>query len=163
RTHASTDHGPDGKSAKYANLAKAAAKLPIPENVQLKDRSQFKLIGKPFPRLDGQPKCDGSQKFGLDLDLPGMKIALVAHPPVFGGRVKSFDDKAARAVQGVADVFEIPLPRGSGVAVVAERFWTAKRARDQLKIEWDLSQVARADTAQLTAQYKQLAQTPGNV
>ena len=91
RTEASVVHGPDGKSAKYADLADAAAKLPIPENVQLKDPSQFKLIGKPFPRLDGRPKCDGSQKFGLDLDLPGMKIAVVAHPPVFGGRVKTFD------------------------------------------------------------------------
>src|SRR5438309_612787 len=67
RTKASVVHGPDGKTAKYADLADAAAKLPIPENVQLKDPSRFKLIGKPFPRLDGRPKCDGSQKFGLDL------------------------------------------------------------------------------------------------
>src|SRR5207237_3610134 len=163
RTHASTDHGPDGKSAQYADLANAAAKLPIPENVQLKDPSQFKLIGKPFPRLDGRPKCDGSQKFGLDLDLPGMKIAMVAHPPVFGGRVKSFDEKDARSISGVKDVFEIPLVKGSGVAVVADRFWTAKQARDRLKIDWDLSGVEFADSSRLWSRYKELARTPGNV
>lgn len=163
RTEASTVHGPDGKSAKYAELADAAAKLPAPETVQLKDPSQFKLIGKPLHRLDGRPKCDGSMKFGLDLDLPNMKIAVVAHPPVFGARVKSFDDKDARAVEGVRDIFEIPLPRGTGIAVVADRFWPAKVARDRLKIEWDTSGVDHADSAQLTAQYKQLAQTTGKV
>jgi isoquinoline 1-oxidoreductase beta subunit len=163
RTEASVVHGPEGKSAKYAELAEAAAKLPIPENVQLKDPSQFRLIGKPVRRLDGRSKCDGSQKFGLDLDLPGMKTAVVAHPPVFGGRVKGFDDKAARAIEGVREVFEIPLVKGSGIAVVADRFWTAKTARDRLKIDWDLSAVGRADTAQMRAEYKQLSQTPGNV
>src|SRR5882762_8516468 len=163
RTEASVVRGPDGKSAKYGELADAAAKMPVPENVQLKDPSQFRLIGKPVNRLDGRPKCDGTLKFGLDLDLPGMKIALIAHPPVFGGRVKSVDDKAARAIEGVAEILEIPLPRGSGVAVVADKFWTAKRARDRLKIEWDLTGVDRADTVQLTAKYKQLAQTTGNV
>src|SRR5882724_3160732 len=154
RTEASVVHGPDGKSAKYAELADAAAKQAIPENVQLKDPSQFRLIGKPVRRLDGRAKCDGSQKFGLDLDLPGMKTAVVAHPPIFGARVKGFDDKAARAIEGVREIFEIPLSRGSGIAVVADRFWTAKQARDRLKIDWDFTGVDRADTAQLTAQYK---------
>jgi isoquinoline 1-oxidoreductase beta subunit len=102
-------------------------------------------------------------KFGLDLDLPGMKIAMVAHPPVFGGRVRSFDDKAARAIEGVREIFEIPLPRGTGIAVVADKFWPAKQARDRLKIQWDLSAVDRADTAQMSVQYKQLAKTPGTV
>jgi isoquinoline 1-oxidoreductase subunit beta len=162
RTEASVVRGPEGKSAKYSELAEAAAKLPIPEMVQLKDPSQFRLIGKPVHRLDGRPKCDGSLKFGLDLDLPGMKVALVAHPPVFGARVKSLDETAARAIEGISDIFEIPLTKGSGVAVVADRFWTAKRARDRLKIEWDFSGIDRADTAQLAAQYRQLARTAGN-
>src|SRR5258706_9823990 len=109
RTEASVVHGPDGKSARYAELADAAAKQAIPEKVQLKDPSQFRLIGKPVRRLDGRSKCDGSQKFGLDLDLPGMKTAVVAHPPVFGARGKGFDDKAARAIEGVRQIFEIPL------------------------------------------------------
>ena len=163
RTEASVVHGPGGKSAKYAELAEDAAKQPVPARVQLKDPSQFRLVGKRVRRLDSRPKCDGSLKFGLDLDLPGMKTAVVAHPPVFGGRVKSLDDKAARSVEGVREVFEIPLVKGTGVAVVADKFWNAKQARDRLKIEWDLSSVEHADSGQLSAKYKELARTPGNV
>src|SRR6266849_6671641 len=156
-TEASVVHGPGGKSATYAELAEAAAKQPVPATVRLKDPSQFRLVGKRVRRLDSRPKCDGSLKFGLDLDLPGMKTALVAHPPVFGGRVKSLDDKAARVVEGVREVFEIPLVKGTGVAVVAVKFWTAKQARDRLKIEWDLSGIEHPDSAQLWTRYKELA------
>ena len=163
RTENSFVYGPGNVSVRYSELADEAAKKPIPEKVTLKNASDFRLIGKRTPRLDGQPKCDGSQKFGLDLDLPGMKIALVAHPPVFGGRVKSMDASEARKLTGVADVFEIPLVQGTGVAVVADRFWTAKLGRDALKIEWDLSGLERPDTVQLLARYKQLAATDGNV
>jgi len=92
-----------------------------------------------------------------------MKIALVAHPPVFGGRLKSVDDRDARSLEGVRDVFEIPLAKGRGVAVVADRFWTAKQARDRLQIDWDLSGVEQADTVQLLARYKQLATTDGKI
>src|SRR5215470_2517465 len=101
RTEASVVHGPGGKSAKYAELAEAAAKQQVPATVQLKNPAQFRLVGKKTRRLDSRSKCDGSQKFGLDVDLPGMKTAVVAHPPVFGARVKSVDDKAARALEGV--------------------------------------------------------------
>ena len=96
RTEASVVHGPSGQSAKYAELAQAAAKQPVPATVQLKESISVPSGGKEVRRLDSRPKCDGSIKFGLDLDLPGMKTAVVAHPPVFGGRVKTFDDKAAR-------------------------------------------------------------------
>jgi isoquinoline 1-oxidoreductase beta subunit len=163
RTEASVVHGPSGQSARYAALAEAAAKQPVPAAAQLKDPSQFRLVGKEVRRLDSRPKCDGALKFGLDLDLPGMKTAVVAHPPVFGARVNSFDDKAARSVEGVRDVFEIPLAHGTGVAIVADKFWPAKQARDRLKIDWDLSKVERADSAKLWAQYTELARTPGNV
>src|SRR5437868_1275961 len=163
RTENSVVYGPNGKSARYAELARDAARKPVPEKVSLKNPSEFRLVGKRVPRLDSAAKCDGSQKFGLDLDLPGMKIAVVAHPPVFGGRVKSFDDQEARGMSGVKDVFEIPLVKGSGVAVVADRFWTAKQARDSLKIDWDLSGVELADTSQLWTKYKALARTPGGV
>src|SRR6185503_9790419 len=98
-----------------------------------------------------------------DLDLPGMVIAVVARPPVFGGRVKSIDDREARAMPGVRDVFEIPLLHGTAVAVVADRFWAAKRARDRLKIDWDLTGIEPADSAELWSRYKALARTPGNV
>jgi len=163
RTENSVVYGPGGKSARYAELAERAARQPVPEKVSLKNPSEFRLIGKKVPRLDSAAKCDGSQKFGLDLDLPGMKIAVVAHPPVFGGRVKSFDDKEARRLEGVKDIFEIPLVNGSGVAVVADRFWAAKQARDLLQIDWDLSGLELPDTSQLWTRYKELARTPGNV
>jgi len=163
RTENSVVYGPGNRSARYAELADDAAKKPVPQNVKLKNASEFRLIGKRVPRLDSRSKCDGSQKFGLDLDLPGMKIALVAHAPVFGGRVKSIDDRDARSLDGVRDVFEIPLAKGSAVAVVADRFWTAKQARDRLKIDWDLSGLEHADTVQLLAKYKQMATSDGNV
>src|SRR5437588_1942469 len=163
RTEASVVRGPGGQSATYGELADAAARQPVPETVKLKSPSEFRLAGKPVRRLDSRAKCDGSQKFGLDLDLPGMKVAVVAHPPVFGGRVKSFDDKEARSVSGVKNIFEIPLVKGSGVAVVADKFWMAKQARDRLKIDWDLSGLELADTSRLWSQYRELARTPGNV
>ena len=163
RTENSVVYGPGNRTARYAELADDAARKPVPQNVKLKNASEFRIIGKRVPRLDSRSKCDGSQKFGLDLDLPGMKIALVAHPPVFGGRVKSIDDRDARSLDGVRDVFEIPLAKGTAVAVVADRFWTAKQARDRLKIDWDLSGVEQADTVQLLARYKQMALADGNV
>jgi isoquinoline 1-oxidoreductase beta subunit len=92
-----------------------------------------------------------------------MKVAVVAHPPVFGARVKSFVDDEARRVEGVREVFEIALPKGSGVAVVADKYWPAKQARSRLKIEWDFSGVERPDTAELLTKYKQLSLTPGMV
>jgi isoquinoline 1-oxidoreductase beta subunit len=164
RTEASVVHGPGGKSAKYADLADAAAHLPVPETVTLKNAADFRLIGKKTRRLDSRPKCDGSLKFGLDLDLPGMKVALVAHPPIFGASPKAVDDKAARSIPGVVDIFEIPTTRkGTAVAVVADKFWTAKQARDRLHIDWDLSKVERADSSQLWKTYQELAATPGKV
>src|ERR1700686_5090438 len=163
RTANSVVYGPGNQSARYAELASDAARRPVPDKVRLKNPSEFRLIGKRVRRLDSRAKCDGSQKFGLDLDLPGMKIALVTHPPVFGGRVKSVDDGEARKLEGVHDVFEIPLVKGSGVAVVADRFWTAKQARDRLKIDWDLSGIELANSSDLFARYKEMARTPGNV
>jgi isoquinoline 1-oxidoreductase beta subunit len=164
RTEASIVFGPGGQRARYAELASDAARQNVPQTVHLKNPSEFRLIGKPVRRLDSRPKCNGSSKFGLDLDLPGMKVAVVAHPPVFGGKVKSFDDKEARAIDGVRDVFQIPVNvGGTGVAVVADKFWPAKQARDLLKIEWDLSGVQPADSSELFARYRQLATTTGNV
>jgi len=163
RTEASVVHGPDGRSATYAELATDAARKPVPSNVRLKDPKEFRLVGKRVKRLDSRSKCDGSLKFGLDLDLPGMKVAVVAHPPVFGGRVKSFVDDEARRIEGVRDVFEIPLARGTGVAIVADKFWPAKQARSRLKIQWDVIGVEAADSAELWTRYRELSHTPGNV
>src|SRR6266853_2106356 len=163
RTASSVVYGPGNRSTRYAELAEDAARKPVPDKVRLKNASDFKIIGKPVRRLDGAAKCDGSQRFGLDVDLPGMKTAVVARPPVFGGRVKGFDDKEARGIAGVRDVFEIPLAKGTGVAVVADRFWAAKQARDRLKVDWDLSGVERADSAELRSRYRKLARTAGNL
>jgi isoquinoline 1-oxidoreductase subunit beta len=164
RTEASVVHGPGGRSAKYADLADTAAHIPVPDTVPLKNAADFRLVGKKIRRLDSRAKCNGSTKFGFDLDLPGMKVALVAHPPTFGATPKSVDDKAARSIPGVADIFEIPtISKGTAVAVVADKFWTARQARNRLQIDWDLSKVERADSSQLREKYKELAGTPGNV
>ena len=133
RTEASVVRGPNGQSATYAELAADAARQPAPTEVKLKSPAELRLIGKKVKRLDSRPKCDGSLKFGLDLDLPGMKVAVVAHPPVFGARVKNIVDTDARSIEGVRDIFEIPLARGTGVAVVADKFWPAKQARSRLE------------------------------
>jgi len=163
RTQNSVVHGPGGRSATYADLASDAARKPVPAKVSLKNPTELRLVGRKIKRLDSGPKCDGSLKFGLDLDLPGMKVAVVAHPPVFGARVKSMVDDEARRIEGVREVFEIPLVNGTGVAVVADKFWPAKQARNRLKIEWDLTGVEAADSAELWTRYKQLSLTPGNV
>ncbi len=163
RTEASVVHGPGGRSATYAELAADAARKPVPATVRLKNPADFRLVGKKVKRLDSRPKCDGSLKFGIDLDLPGMKVAVVAHPPVFGARVKRIGDEEARRIEGVRDVFEIPLAKGTGVAVVADRYWAAKQARNQLKLDWDFTGLELADSTALWTKYRQLGSTPGNV
>jgi isoquinoline 1-oxidoreductase beta subunit len=165
RTAKSVVYGPANQKASYAELTEDAARRAIPEKAQLKDPSEFRLIGKPTRRLDGRAKSNGSQKFSIDLDFPGMKVALLARPPVFFGRVRSFDDADARKVPGVVDVFEIPLAKGKGsaVAIVADRFWAAKQARDRLRIDWDLSGVEHADTSELRGRFNELARTTGKI
>jgi isoquinoline 1-oxidoreductase subunit beta len=163
RTDASTVRGPNNQTATYAELAADAARKPVPAKVNLKSASEFRLVGKRVKRIDSLPKCNGSLKFGLDLDLPGMKVAVVAHPPVFGGRVKGIVDDEARRIEGVRDIFEIPLAKGTGVAVVADKFWPAKQARSRLKIDWDVTGVEHPDSAELWTRYKELGRTPGVV
>jgi len=163
RTQAGVVYGPSGQSARYAELADDASRRPVPDEVVLKKPSDFRIIGKSTRRIDSRAKTDGSQKFALDMDLPGMQTALIARPPVFGACVKAFDAQAARSIEGVRDVFEIPLVKGSGVAVVADRFWTAKQAREQLKIDWDFAGVERADSKELRTKYRAMAQKPGNI
>ena len=163
-TKASVVHGPGGQAAKYGELAADAVHQPVPAEVRLKQPSEFRLIGKGVRRLDSRAKCDGSQKFGLDVDLPGMKVAVVAHPPIFGAKVKNIDDSDARRLEGVREVFEIPVARGgSGVAIVADRFWTARQARERLKLEWNLASVEHADSAELWTKFKELGRTKGLV
>jgi isoquinoline 1-oxidoreductase beta subunit len=146
RTENSRVIHPDGKtSLRYGELLAGAAAMTPPETPALKDPKSFRIIGKPVPRLDTPSKINGTAEFGLDVKRPGMLIAQVAHSPTFGGKVKSVDASAAKQVPGVHDVVEIP----SGVAVVADNFWTAKKGRDALKIEWDAGPNAKLSTASI--------------
>jgi isoquinoline 1-oxidoreductase beta subunit len=149
----------NGKRASFGSLAKAAAALPVPENVPLKDPKTFRLIGKVAPRVDARAKSTGKAQFTADFTLPGMLTAVVAHPPRFGATVKSFDAAAAKAVPGVKDVVQIP----TGVAVLAEGFWAARQGREKLTVEWDESKAFRGSSADLFVQYRALAGKPGLV
>ncbi|HEY1043623.1 MAG TPA: xanthine dehydrogenase family protein molybdopterin-binding subunit [Telluria sp.] len=155
-------HGPAGQKASYGSLADAAMKMPVPQTVALKDPKQFKVIGKPTRRIDARAKSTGQQQFGIDFALPGMKVAVVAHPPVFGAKVARFDAAKAQAVKGVVAVLQVPVDRGgSGVAVIADGYWPAKVARDALAIEWDTSSVGKTDSAAQMLAYRERAKTPG--
>jgi isoquinoline 1-oxidoreductase subunit beta len=152
-------HKASGRTASFGELAAAAAKLPVPTDLKLKDPKDFKLIGKRIPRKDSKAKTDGSAVFTIDVKLPGMLTAVVAHPPRFGAKVKSFDAARAKAVKGVVDVVQIP----NGVAVLAGDFWTAKQGREALTVEWDVSAATTLGTTEIMAQYKALGQKPGLV
>ncbi|GAB4470677.1 MAG: xanthine dehydrogenase family protein molybdopterin-binding subunit [Burkholderiaceae bacterium] len=146
----------------YGALAEEAMKLDVPTKIGIKaDPRDFRLIGKPTRRIDAREKVDGSAQFAIDKTLPGMLVAVVARPPVFGGRIKQADlDPAKVDVKGFRAMFAIPVDRGgSGVAVVADGYWPAKTVRDGLKIEWDLP--AGPTTSEQIAQYKALAAQPG--
>jgi isoquinoline 1-oxidoreductase beta subunit len=149
-----------GKQATFGELADVAAKEQVPAEVTLKPRQQWKLIGsEDFRRLDSREKATGQQHYTIDLKLPGMLTAMVAHPPLFGATVKSFDATAAKAVKGVVDVVQI----SRGVAVVAENTWAAMKGRDALKVEWDDSAAEKRGSAELFAEYLKQADEPGLV
>lgn len=150
-------HAASNRSMTYGELSEAAAKEVVPEEVPLKDPAQFKLIGKDVPRVDMAHKIDGTAIFTQDIKLPGLLTAVVLHPPRFGAKVKSVDAAAAKQVKGVESVVEIP----SGVAVVAKDFWSAKKGRDALKVQWDESAAMPEGSAEIFAEYERLAGTPG--
>jgi isoquinoline 1-oxidoreductase beta subunit len=137
--------GTQGRSASYGQLAAAAARLPVPKEVVLKDAKDFRLIGKPLPRLDTPDKVDGSAEFGLDVQLPGMLYAAIALSPALAGKAAAVDSTAAAALPGVRQV----VPTASGVVVVAEHFWQAKKARDALRIDWEPGPNSRLDNASM--------------
>jgi isoquinoline 1-oxidoreductase beta subunit len=143
----------------YGKLAAEAQKLSPPTTVKLKPEKEWKLIGKPRRRLDAPEKITGRARFGLDTQFPGLRTAVVARSPVFGGSVNSFDATRARAVAGVEAVVQVP----SGVAVVASDFWAARTGRDALEVAWDEGPGASLDTEALLASYRELARTPGAV
>jgi isoquinoline 1-oxidoreductase beta subunit len=145
------------KKLSFGKLAAAAQKQTPPTSVRLKDPKDWTIIGKSKRRLDSPEKVTGRAEFGFDVRLPGLMTALVARSPVFGGKVKGFRADGARAVPGVRDVVQVP----SGVAVVAENFWAAKRGRDALEIDWDFGPGAKLESQDLFAQFQAAAGTDG--
>jgi isoquinoline 1-oxidoreductase beta subunit len=134
-----------GKSATYGELAGAAASIPVPKEVKLKDASEFRLVGKAVPRLDLPAKLNGTAEFGIDAKIPGLTYASVEMTPVIGGKPKSFDATKAKSMPGVIAVVAI----SDGVAVVADTYWHAFSARKTLKVEWDLGAGANLSTAEM--------------
>ena len=141
----------------YGELTVAAAAMPVPEKVTLKDPKDFKLIGKPVKRLDLKGKVTGTAGFGIDAHTDGMLVAVVARAPVLGSTVTGFDEKPALAVPGVKRVVQID----SGVAVVATGYWAATKGRDALQVSWSKSPMAGVSSADLSAKFKALSSKPG--
>jgi isoquinoline 1-oxidoreductase beta subunit len=127
-------HRASKRSTSYGKVAEAAARLEAPKDVPLKDPKNWKVIGKPVKRLDTRDKVTGKQVYGFDLKLPGMLNAAIRESPVFGGKVKSFDGARVASLKGVRKVVQVG---DTAVAVVADTWWQAKTALDQLPVVWD--------------------------
>lgn len=139
-----------GRRLGYGALVADAAKLPVPDQVTLKPASAFRLIGTPARRLDTPAKVDGSAKYGIDVRLPGMKVATLVQSPVFGGRLARVDDRAALAVPGVRQVIRLD----NAVAVVADHLGAARKGLAALAIDWDDGPNARLSSADILASMK---------
>src|SRR5688572_10220753 len=144
-------HRPSGRSTTYGKVAEAAAKLPVPKDVKLKDPKDWKIAGKPVKRLDTLPKLTGAQVYGADLRFPGMLNAAIKECPVFGGKVKSFDASKVAGMKGVRKVVQVG---DSAVAVLADGWWQAKSALDQLPIVWDEGDNAKVSSASIAEMLK---------
>jgi isoquinoline 1-oxidoreductase subunit beta len=151
--------GPGGKRVNYGQVAAAAAKMEVPKDVPLKPASQFKLIGKFKPRLDSTLKSTGTARFGIDVRVPGMLYAAVSMAPMIGGKVASYDDSRAKTMPGVKAVVQY----SRGVAVVADSYWTAKKAKDLLQIQWDSGANADLDMKKIWGGIEAASQEPGVV
>jgi isoquinoline 1-oxidoreductase beta subunit len=152
-------HPSTGRRIEYGALAADAARLPVPHDVALKRPADFKLIGTPAKRLDTPAKVNGTAVFGIDARPPGVKIATLAQSPVFGGRVKSVNDAAARAVKGVRQIVRLD----DAVAVVADHMGAAKKGLAALVIEWDDGPHAKLNTKQIADELETATLNPGAV
>ena len=165
-------HAASGQKLAFGNLAKLAAALPTPpaDQVRLKDRQDWRYIGKPRAIVDLKDIVRGLATYGIDVAVPGMKYASVERCPVYGGKLKSFDPKDALSVAGVERVVEIPAtpvpsafkPLG-GVAVIANNTWSAQQGRQRLKIRWDYGPNAAHDSGAYRAELEATAREPGKV
>jgi isoquinoline 1-oxidoreductase beta subunit len=143
----------------YGSLAEAAAGLPVPQIVPLKDPKEFHVIGKPAKRLDTPDKVNGSAQYGIDVRQSGMVYAVVARRPVFGGKAASFNATKAKAIPGVKDVIQI----SAGVAVVGDNTWTAMEGRRALDVKWDEGSNASVSTESISKMLADRAAQPGAV
>ena len=152
-------HEASKRQAGFGELVELAAQQPVPETVFVKEPDEFRLIGTHVPRKDSRDKTNGTAMFTQDVKLPGLLTAVVAHPPRFGATVKAFDAARAKTVKGVVDVVAIP----TGVAVLAQNFWSAKQGRDALSVDWDETKAFTLGSEQIMGEYKRLAAKPGAV
>jgi len=152
-------HAPTGRKLKYGALAAETAGMPVPDKVALKQAKDFKLIGTPAKRLDTPSKVNGTAVYGIDARPPGVKIATLAQSPVFGGRVKSVDDTAAKRVKGVRQIVRLD----DCVAVVADHMGAAKKGLAALKIEWDDGPHAKLGTSDIAAELEKATLNSGAV
>ncbi len=150
-------HTPSGRRLNYGALASEAARLPAPAKVELKPQSDFKLIGTPAKRLDTPRKVNGTAEYGIDVQVPGMKIATLAQSPVTGGRLRSVDDAKAKAVRGVRQIVRLD----DCVAVVADHMGAARKGLAALVIEWDDGPNAKLTTEDIVASMRQASQQKG--
>jgi isoquinoline 1-oxidoreductase beta subunit len=146
-------HLPTGRKLGYGALVESAARLPLPapETIVLKQPSEFRLIGKATRRLDTPAKLNGSAQYGIDVQLPGMKVAALAIAPAYGGRLAALDDTAARKVAGVRQVVRLD----DCVAVIADHYGAAQKGLSRLKLQWDDGPNAQLSTADIVADMAQ--------
>jgi isoquinoline 1-oxidoreductase beta subunit len=149
-------HSPSGKKISYGAIASEAAKIAPPAEPALKKPSEFKIVGKPTRRSDIPLKVNGKAIYGIDVRRPGLLTATVARSPVLGGKVKSFNADKAMQVKGVKKAVQI----SSGVAVVADGFWAAKKGRDALEIIWDEGNMAQVNSSDMYKSWADLAKGP---
>ncbi|RWN59349.1 MAG: xanthine dehydrogenase family protein molybdopterin-binding subunit [Mesorhizobium sp.] len=152
-------HAATGRRLGYGELAADAARMPVPPSIELKRPEDFRLIGTPVKRLDTPAKVNGTAVFGIDVRPPGVKVATLAQSPVFGGRVKSIDDAAASAVNGVRQIVRLD----DAVAVVADHMGAAKKGLEALVIEWDDGPHAGLTTEAIAAELEQASLKSGAV
>jgi isoquinoline 1-oxidoreductase subunit beta len=157
--HGEVIHPPTGQRLKYGALVDAAAKLPVPASVTLKDPKDFTLIGTPAKRIDTPDKVNGKAVYGIDAVVPGMKFAAVAACPVLGGKLAGVDDSKAMAIKGVRQVVRLE----NAVAVVGDNTWAAMQGLAALEIDWDDGPNASLTTADIIKQMDAASQKPGVV
>jgi len=140
----------DGDALTYGAVAEAASKLPVPKDVPLKSPDTFKLIGTPARRTDSPGKVDGSAQFGIDVRLPGMLYGALAQSPVLGGSLKAVHAPSGEAASAMPGVHAV-VPTSTGVVVVADHYWQARKALNALEIEWNAGPNADLDSRGIAA------------